>query len=449
MSVVKNISITGAGLVGSLMAIYLAKRGYKVTIFEKRKDMRLAGAEGGRSINLALSNRGWWPLKEVGIDHLVEKMIIPMRGRMMHDEEGFLTFQPYGREGQAINSISRGGLNALLMDQAEEAGAVIKFDHSCVGINFEESILYFEKDGKREQVKSDLIIGADGAFSVVRRLMQRTDRFNFSQHYIEHGYKELTIPPGMGGSFGLEKHALHIWPRGNYMLIALPNQDGSFTCTLFFPFEGKPSFESLQTDDQIQQFFEENFPDTIRLMPTLLKDFHSNPTSSLVTIKCFPWVKNKTLIIGDSSHAIVPFYGQGMNSGFEDCRVLNAMLDEYDDNWDKLLPAYEQMRKPDADAISDLALQNFIEMRDLVGDENFLLRKKIEARLHDQFPQQWIPLYSMVTFHEQMRYSDALAKGKIQKRIMDDVMASPDIHKTWEKLDLEEIIKKLQAEVGS
>jgi len=447
MSKVKNVSIVGAGLVGSLMAIYLAKRGYKVTVFEKRKDMRLAGAEGGRSINLALSNRGWLPFKEVGIDHLVEKMIIPMRGRMMHDEEGFLTFQPYGRDGQAINSISRGGLNALLMDQAEENGVEIRFNQSCVGINFDESRLFLENNGKREEIRSDAIIGSDGAFSVVRRLMQRTDRFNYSQHYIEHGYKELTIPPGAGGSFGLENHALHIWPRGNYMLIALPNQDGSFTCTLFFPFEGDPSFASLQTDEEIQQFFEKVFPDTIRLMPTLLKDFHSNPTSSLVTIKSYPWVKNKTVIIGDASHAIVPFYGQGMNSGFEDCRVFNQMLDEHNDNWDEVLPKFQEIRKPDADAISDLALQNFIEMRDLVADEDFLLRKKIEAKLHDQFPQQWIPLYSMVTFNEQMRYSEALRKGKIQKRIMDEVMATPDIHKNWEKLNLENIVAKLQAQV--
>lgn len=444
----KKIFISGAGLVGSLMAIYLAKRGYKVLIFEKRDDMRLAGAAGGRSINLALSNRGWLPLKEVGLENEVNHMIIPMRGRMMHDEEGFLTFQPYGREGQAINSISRGGLNAMLMNEAEKLGVEIKFNHSCVGINFEESILYYEHNGKRQQSQADVIIGGDGAFSVIRRLMQRTDRFNFSQHYIEHGYKELTIPPGAGGSFGLEKHALHIWPRGNFMLIALPNKDGSFTCTLFFPFEGNPSFASLKTDEDIKLFFQETFPDAVRLMPTLLKDYHSNPTSSLVTIKCYPWVKNKTLLIGDASHAIVPFYGQGMNSGFEDCRVLNSMLDEHNDDWDKVLPAFQKMRKPDADAISHLALQNFIEMRDLVGDEDFLLRKKIEARLHDKFPQQWIPLYSMVTFNENMRYSTALHQGQIQKEIMDEVMARPNIYKKWEQLNLEEIVNKLKAKIA-
>lgn len=447
MSKKKSIAIVGAGLVGSLMAIYLRKRGYEVTIYEKRKDMRKAGAEGGRSINLALSNRGWAPLKEVGLEEKVTRMIIPMRGRMMHDDEGFLTFQPYGREGQAINSISRSGLNEVLMDEAEQQGVQIMFNQPCIGINFEESKLFFQEDGKKVAVKHDIIIGADGAFSVVRRLMQRTDRFNYSQFYIEHGYKELTIQPGAGGSFGLEKNALHIWPRGNFMLIALPNKDGSFTCTLFFPFEGKPSFDTLKTDEDVQSFFEKTFPDAVRLMPTLIKDFHSNPTSSLVTVKSFPWVNNKTLIIGDASHAIVPFYGQGMNSGFEDCRVLNQMLDALDDDWDQVLPKFQRLRKPDADAISDLALQNFIEMRDLVADENFLLRKKIEAKLHDQFPQVWIPLYSMVTFNENMRYSDALKKGLIQKEIMDEVMQRPDIHKNWEKLDLQSIVSQLQASI--
>ncbi|QSE97537.1 FAD-dependent oxidoreductase [Fulvivirga lutea] len=445
MKSVKNITIAGAGLVGSLMSIYLAKRGYKVTIFEGRKDIRAAGKAEGRSINLALSNRGWLPLKEVGLESTVEKMVIPMRGRMMHDEEGFLTFQPYGREGQAINSISRGGLNEVLMNAAEKEGVEIKFECKCVGINFDESILHYENAGTRYSQKSDLIIGADGAFSVIRRLMQRTDRFNYSQHYIEHGYKELSIPPSANGGFEIEKNALHIWPRGNFMLIALPNQDGSFTCTLFFPFEGSPSFESLKNDDQIRNFFQKTFPDAYNLMPSLLKDFHNNPTSSLITIKSYPWVKNRTLLIGDASHAIVPFYGQGMNSGFEDCRVLNDLLNDYEDDWSKVLPKFQEQRKPDADAISDLALKNFIEMRDLVGDEDFLLRKKIEAKIYEQFPQKWVPLYSMVTFKEDIRYSEAMKTGEKQKAIMDKVMAQTDIHKNWEKLDLKKLVDQLQS----
>ncbi len=440
---IKNIAIAGSGLVGSLMSIYLIRRGYSVTILEGRDDMRKSEASKGRSINLALSNRGWLPLKEVGLESLVEKMVIPMRGRMMHDEESLLTFQPYGREGQAINSISRGGLNELLMTEAEKAGVKILFRHKCIGINFDDNVIHFDKDGKKGQYKADLIIGADGAFSVIRRLMQRTDRFNYSQFYIEHGYKELTIPPSATGGFEIEKNALHIWPRGNFMLIALPNQDGSFTCTLFFPYEGSTSFQSLTNDDKIREFFQKTFPDAFEIMPTLLKDYHNNPTSSLVTIRCFPWVKNKTLLIGDASHAIVPFYGQGMNSGFEDCQVLNQMLDEYQDNWEAVLPQFQKVRKPDADAISDLALNNFIEMRDLVADENFLLRKKIEARLYDLYPYKWIPLYSMVTFKEQIRYSEALKIGEKQKAIMDKVMADKKIAKNWESLDFQSIVNQL------
>ena len=445
MKKVKKIDIAGAGLVGSLMALYLAKRGYEVAIYEGRPDMRKAGGSAGRSINLALSNRGWKPLKEVGLEPTVEKMVIPMRGRMMHDEEGFLTFQPYGRDAQAINSISRGGLNEVLMTEAENNGVKIHFEHKCIGINFDDNIIHFQHNGQKQSSKSDLIIGADGAFSVVRRLMQRTDRFNYNQHYIEHGYKELSIPPSANGGFEIEKNALHIWPRGNFMLIALPNQDASFTCTLFFPFDGDPSFSSLKNDDEIRAFFHKTFPDAYELMPTLLKDYHNNPSSSLVTIRCYPWVKNKTLIIGDASHAVVPFYGQGMNSGFEDCRVLNDLLNEHDDNWDIVLDKFQKLRKPDADAISDLALKNFIEMRDLVADENFLLRKKIEAKIYEQFPQKWIPLYSMVTFKEDMRYSEALATGEKQKAIMDKVMADKNIAKNWESLDFKSIVDQLKA----
>jgi kynurenine 3-monooxygenase len=445
MKQVKKIGIIGAGLVGTLMATYLAKRGYTVNIFEGRSDPREAGARGGKSINLALSNRGWLPLKEVGLEQTVEKMVIPMRGRMMHDQEGFLTFQPYGREGQAINSISRGGLNEVLMNEAEKNGVKISFGHKCVGVNFDENLLFYERDGKRGKYQADAIIGADGAYSVVRRLLQRTERFNYSQYYIEHGYKELTIPAARNGAFLIEKNALHIWPRGNYMLIALPNQDASFTCTLFFPFDGRTSFDSMKSDESIRQFFQTTFPDAYGLMPSLLRDYHANPTSSLITVKCFPWVKNRTLLIGDSSHAIVPFYGQGMNSGFEDCRILNQMLDQYDDNWDEVLPAFQEMRKPDADAISDLALQNFVEMRDLVADDNFLLRKKIEAKLYDLYPQKWIPLYSMVTFKENLRYSDALVIGKKQKAIMDKVMKGNNVSKSWESLDFESIVNQLEA----
>lgn len=439
----KNIAIMGAGLVGSLMAIYLRKRGYQVAIYERRADMRKNKVAAGRSINLALSNRGWKPLQEIGLEDTIKEMIIPMNGRVMHDEKSNLTFQPYGKDGQAINSISRGGLNQLLIEQAESEGAEVYFEHKCIGVDHEQSIVSLEYQDKKIDVEVDIIIGADGAYSAIRQSFQKTDRFNYNQHYIDHGYKELTIPAGKAGAFSIEKNALHIWPRGNYMLIALPNTDGSFTCTLFFPFEGERSFDTLNSDEDIMTFFKEVFPDAVDLMPTLLSDYKENPVSSLLTIKCYPWVKNKTLIIGDASHAIVPFYGQGMNSGFEDCRILNDMLDQYEDNWDQVLPLYQDTRKPDADAILDLALQNFIEMRDLVADQYFLTRKKIEAKLNDQYPDQWIPLYSMVTFQEEIRYSEAIERGKQQKMIMDEVMNRPDILNSWQNVDLTEVISQL------
>ena len=439
----KSVTIAGAGLVGSLLGVYLARRGFIVKIFEKRPDMRKKGMEGGRSINLALSNRGWWPLKELGLEKAAQKMILPMAGRMMHDESGELTFQQYGREGEAINSISRGGLNELLMNEAEKAGVTIEFEAQITEVDFENTSFQFSQGGQLKESSADVLIGADGAFSMVRKFMQVTDRFNYSQHYVEHGYKELTIPAGKNGEFLLDKHALHIWPRGNYMLIALPNLDASFTCTLFFPHEGESSFASIQSNNDAFQLFEKDFPDALELMPTFIEDFNRNPTSSLVTVKCYPWVKNKTLLIGDASHAIVPFYGQGMNSGFEDCRVLNQLLNEHDDKWELVLEEFQQARKPDADAISNLALQNFVEMRDLVGDEQFILRKKIEGKLYELYPDKWVPLYSMVTFKEDMRYSEALERGKAQKIIMDKVMSASDITENWKSLDFKKIVAQL------
>lgn len=447
MSIVstKHIAISGAGLVGSLLALYLRKRGYQVSVFERRGDMRRSDYVGGRSINLALSNRGLRALEEVGLADELKKIAIPMHGRMMHDVNGNLSYQAYGKEGQYINSISRSALNIALMNEAEKAGVTLHFDQTIEKVDLVKTTLT-TKNGQRitdNEKHFDLIIGADGAFSAVRDAFRTSDRFDYQQFYIEHGYKELCIPAGKTASFQLEKNALHIWPRESFMLIALPNPDGTFTLTLFFPFEGVVSFDKVRTEKEILNFFETTFPDAKALMPTLLEDFQTNPTSSLVTVKCFPWVKHHTLLIGDAAHAIVPFFGQGMNAGFEDCRILNQLLDQHADNWDLVLPAFQRMRKPDADAIAQLALNNFIEMRDLVADKEFLLRKKIEARLHQLYPTQWIPLYSMVTFYENIRYSDAFAIGEKQKQIMDEVMARPNIENTWESLDFDEIIGKL------
>jgi len=444
MKETKHIAIVGAGLVGSLLAIYLVKRGYKVSVFERRFDMREHLIDGGRSINMALSNRGIKALEEIGLARQLKEAAVPMHGRMIHDVSGNLTFQPYGKQGEFINSISRAGLNMVLTTEAEKLGVEFFFEHRCTGVDLAKTEITFQIHAAVVHKTFDIIIGADGAFSAVRGSMMFTDRFEYSQTYIEHGYKEFRIPPGDQGQFLLEKDALHIWPRESFMLIALPNPDSTFTCTLFFPFDGNPSFRSLDEPEVFQDFFEKTFPDVVPLMPTLLEDLRDNPTSSLVTIRCYPWTANKTLLIGDAAHGIVPFFGQGMNSGFEDCRILNEMLDTYQDDWQAVLPVFQKQRKPDTDAIAKLALDNFVEMRDLVADSDFLLRKKIEARLHELFPEKWIPLYSMVTFNEKIRYSDAYIIGQKQKKIMDDVMRNPDISATWQSLNFQQLVHRME-----
>lgn len=417
----RNISIVGAGLVGSLLSILLKKEGLDVSIYEKRKDPRKANLDAGRSINLALSHRGIRPLKSAGVYDMIEPFLIPMKGRMMHSENSNFTSQPYGKEGQFINSVSRAQLNELLIEKAEEVGVDIHFDTKCTNIEIQKSELHFEG---QDTVHSDLIVGTDGAFSAVRQQMQTSDRFNYSQHYIEHGYKELTIHP-KGGDFQLDPNYLHIWPRGNFMLIALPNADKTFTCTLFFPFEGNPSFDSLKSKQDVIRFFEKYFHDVLDLIPNLTDQYFANPTASLVTIKCEPWFNNRTIIIGDAAHAIVPFYGQGMNSGFEDARIFVETSRELNWNWDQVLPRYASERKKDADAISDLALNNFIEMRDHVGDPDFLRRKSLEAKIQEAHPKEWLPLYSMVTFSD-IPYLEALKAGNLQKRVMDEFLKLPD-----------------------
>lgn len=443
----KKITIAGAGLVGSLEAIYLAKRGHEVNVFESRQDMRRADISAGKSINLALSERGWNALRAVGLEAEVQKMAMPMYKRIMHAVDGTLTEQPYGQDGQAIYSVSRGGLNALLMDLAEkESGVNIHFNQKCVDANLETAAATFEgANGEQQTVEADVLIGADGAFSAVRKQMMRQDRFQYSQNYIEHGYKELTIPPHEDGSHRIAKDALHIWPRGNYMLIALPNLDGSFTCTLFFPFEGEKSFESLQTGEQVLSFFQEIFPDAVPHMPTLVEDYFDNPTSSLAIIRCYPWtVSDKVLLIGDAAHATVPFYGQGMNCGFEGSFVLDQLMDRYGDDWESCFNEYSKYRKPDGDGVQDLSLHNFIVMRDKTADPKFLLQKKIELKFSKKYPDKWLPLYSMVSFSD-IRYSDAWKIGHQQEELMKEVMAMPNIEQIW---DSEAVEQKMLALIG-
>lgn len=425
----KKASIVGAGLVGSLLSVYLSKRGYTVDVFERRPDMRQKGFVGGRSINLALSDRGWRALKGVGLDDQMAEIALPMEGRMIHDEEGNTNFQPYGKKGQAIYSISRGLLNLALINATEPDLKVnYHFDLQCKKVDFEQNTIQFTNRITKETqtVQSDLIFGADGAFSAVRWNLQKTNRFNFSQQYLPHGYKELEIPANAGGTHQLAKNALHIWPRKSFMLIALPNLDGSFTCTLFLAFEGEVSFEQLQSDEQIQHFFEQYFKDTIPLIPNLIQDFKDNPTSSLITIKCNPWHKNKTMLLGDASHAIVPFYGQGMNSGFEDCTILNELMEKHEDDWQLIPQAFSEARKTHADAIADLAMRNFTEMRDLVADDYFLLRKKIEKQFVEHFPEDYSPLYSMVTF-SQKPYAEALQEGLRHDALFQHIFKEQDL----------------------
>lgn len=438
----KKVTVLGAGLVGSLLSIFLAKRGYQVEAFEGRPDLRKADISAGRSINLALSHRGLKALHAVGLDKEIKARCIPMPGRMIHDLEGNLDFQPYGKQGQFINSVSRGGLNELLLDEAEKAGVTIHFNHKCTDVNYKTTEAHFHSPEGEKAVSSDFIFGADGAFSAMRNAFMRTERFNYEQHYITAGYKELHIPPTKSGDFAIDPNALHIWPRGKFMLIALPNLDKSFTVTLFLPFEGEKSFEQLPNDEAVMDFFKNEFADAVPLMPELLQDFKHNPTSGLVTVRCFPWTRENCTLIGDAAHAIVPFYGQGMNAGFEDCFVLDQLLEEDGELTVDVLNKYQELRKPDAEAIADLALYNFIEMRDKVADPKFILQKKIEKRLNELYPDKWLPLYPMVTFSD-LRYSEALEIGRKQQKIMDKVMEYPGIEVAWQNLDFESIVNQL------
>ncbi len=446
----KKVNIIGAGLVGSLLSIYLAKRGYKINIFERRPDMRKAAMSAGKSINLALSDRGWKGLEGVGIADEIKKIAIPMYGRFIHHKDGSTAYQPYGKEGQAIYSVSRAEINMRLMDLAEQQKNVtIHFNEKCISVDKQNLSAEFENTETNtiSKHKSDLIFGSDGAFAASRLNLQLTsDRFEYNQHYIEAGYKELIIPPGPNGEFLIEKNALHIWPRGSFMMIALPNMDGNFTCTLFLPFEGEFSFEKLRTEEDISTFFNEQFPDAVPLMPTLIDDFMNNPTSSLVTVKCYPWTfEDKIALIGDAAHAVVPFYGQGMNCGFEDCVVLNELIGKHNEDWNKIMNDYQELRKPDADAIADLAIANFVEMRDKTADPKFLLQKKIEARFSEKYPEKWIPLYSMVTYSPHIRYSTAMKEGQKQELIMQKIMAMPEIDKKWDSEEVEkEILKSIK-----
>ena len=439
----KKIGIVGSGLVGSLQAILMAKKGYDVTVFENRPDLRKAKLLAGKSINLALSDRGLKALREAGIEEDIKAISIPMYKRCMHALDGTLSYQQYGKEDQAIYSVPRGELNQKLMNLADNYPSIkYNFNRKCKDVDLKSNTLIFENSETQEEENHtfDTIFATDGSFSAVRFRMQKSPMFDYSQKYLDHGYKELVIPANEDGSHKLDKNCLHIWPRGEFMMIALANLDGSFTCTLFFPMFGEKSFDTINTKEKVSAFFKETFIDTIPLMPTLLDDYMKNPTSSLVMVRCSPWnYEDKILLLGDSAHATVPFYGQGMNCGFEDCTVFQEMLEESNGNWEGLLSAYSKERVKDGNAIIDLSLRNYVEMRDLTGNKDFLLRKKIEGKFSALYPDKWIPLYSQVTFSH-IRYHTVFQNGIDQDAIMEEVMSISNIHENW---DNQEVMDKM------
>ncbi len=437
-----KVIIIGAGLSGSLLAIYLAKRGLETEVYEARGDLRKTETAAGRSINLALSNRGIAALKEVGLDQYMLTEAVPMRGRMIHAHDGQTRLLPYsGRADEYINSVSRSGLNVALVNEAEKHPNVqFYFDERCVDFNATTGEVKFESG---QTVTGEALIATDGAGSVVRRAMMRggIERFDFSQSWLEHGYKELHIPPAADGLFQMEKNALHIWARRSFLMIALPNFDGSFTCTLFLAHTGENSFESITDEKSLLAFFQTNFADAIPLMPDLVKDYFANPIGNLGTIRCFPWnVAGKSLLLGDSAHAIVPFYGQGMNASFEDCRVLNELIEKHGTNWETVFNEYGNLRKENTDAIAQMAEENFHEMRDAVADPVFVRKRELETKLEQTFPD-YFSKYSMVTFREDLPYLAAKEKGNAQDQLLMEICAKVD---SVNEIDLSDVFGKVK-----
>jgi kynurenine 3-monooxygenase len=418
---IPQFTIIGSGLAGALMACYLGKAGHRADLYEKRPDPRGHEQERGRSINLALSVRGLHALREVGIADEVLRAAVPLCGRMMHARTGQLTFQPYGKdETECLHSVSRADLNLQLIRRAARYDGVrCFFGQKCLGLDLRTAKVEMS-DEKRQitHVPFERLIGADGVYSAVRAQLQKQDRFDYRQDYLAYGYKELHIPPDPGGTFPMEKQALHIWPRRSFMMIALPNLDGSFTCTLFLPYEGPDSFATLRTPADVLAYFQEQFPDAVPLMPTLAEDYFQNPVGPLVTIRCQPWyVDSRVVLLGDACHAVVPFLGQGMNAAFEDCTVLHQCLVQKAPDWEAAFREYQDLRKENVDTLADLCLDNFIEMRDKVRSRWFLLKKKFDNLLHKVFPRWYLPLYTMISF-TRIPYAQARRRAKMQGLIV-------------------------------
>ena len=417
----REVTLVGGGLAGALLALMLARRGLKVTVYERRADARADQIEEGRSINLALSVRGIHALQQVGLDAEVLARAIPMRGRLIHPVSGPTSLVPYGRKPEeVIHSVSRRALNAQLLDALARApNAKVHFQHRVTGYDLRTRTLTVRDEAADREFTTEapVVIGTDGAASAVRLSLVLHTRMNYSQEYLEHGYKELTIPPAEDGSYRIEPNALHIWPRGGFMMIALPNLDRSFTCTLFLPFHGAQSFDQLSTREAASGFFARTFPDAVPLLPDLEDEFFRNPTGGLITVRCAPWhVGGRVLLLGDAAHAIVPFFGQGMNCAFEDCDVLTELFDAHAGNWEEVFPRFFAARKPNTDAIAQLALDNFVEMRDTSADPHFALKRQLEHKLEAEHPG-FVSKYAMVSFHR-FPYAEALKRGRVQDRVL-------------------------------
>lgn len=440
-----GIIVVGAGLVGSLLSMFLAKRGHSVEVFDRMPDMRRTSLNSGRSINLTLCERGLRVLDSIGVGEAVRAVAVPAYGRLIHDVKGDVTFQPYGNSREAIFSIARSDLNKVLLDLAESRfGIRINFDEKCLDVDLDAPAVETKNltTGALARRGAEVVFGADGAYSAVRFQMQKKTRLNFSQLYWEQGYKELGVPAGAGG-WTADKNAIHIWPRGNYMLIGFPNVDGSFTCSLHIPFEGPLSFASLRSEGDLLALFRESFPDAVPLMPDLVSDFFTHPANSMITVKCSPWSHaGKVALIGDAAHSIFPSYGQGANAGFEDCAALDECMQEYGDEWAELLPEYERRRRPNTNAIADLCIEHFTELRDLVGHPDFLLRKEIERKLNQTRPGEYTDLYSMISF-TCMPYTEALRLDRERRVIVDRLLGVDGIERKLNCAEVEDLIDSL------
>lgn len=441
-----TIIVIGAGLVGSLLSMFLARSGYQVEVFERGADPRQNGHNFGRSINLTLCERGLNVLDRVGVGSAVRDLTVPVYGRLIHDVEGKLTYQPYGNHREAIYSIERNELNKVLLDFAERNFRInFSFQQKCLDVDLAAPSVELKNQvtGETTRHQADRIFGADGAFSAVRQQMQKKTRLNFSQQYWSQGYKELQVPFSINKKWTQEKNVIHMWPRGNYMLLGFPNLDGSFTCSLHLPFEGPLSFESIRSEDDLRALFNDSFPDAVSMIPGLVSEFFAHSANFMITIKCAPWsYQGKVALIGDSAHSIFPSYGQGANAGFEDCAALFDCMEKYGDDWSRVLTEFEKLRHPNTDAIADLCIEHFHELRDHVGTPKFLLKKEIERKLNDAYPEKYLDLYSMISF-TQMPYTEALRVDREQRAIVDRIMSVKEVDKKLNSVEVNALINNL------